>query len=432
MKTAGICTKIRGVTSSKITLAAMVICAAGFARAAQFQPTNGGDLDDAKNWNIPSDTTFAILKAQSAALSISADNATLPNSAASLSYRNYTYTNNWTSGWTFSGTGSLEVRSGARLVHESGTMKFSKATGSSVAGTLEITGAESVVELGGTTVSGTIVVTNSAVFKPDMDVTVQSGGTMVCADGATISFSPDQNHAISVLAGGTLAVTNSSFSMSSNKANLDIASGATAIINGSALLIDNDGVKIGGDGGTLLFSGGASSISSRFTMTGDEFVFCVSNTTVNFASDSSSKLFITGSETSPTEGTSDRALKFCGANPHLVVKGTGGLFLRGSKTTLQFDLPRGDFTTDSVIEIPNASASFKGDSGTLAASQIVVNIDTHTTPGTYTLLKGKNAATFLTGANKWVTNSDRAVISANGNNEVVVTVKPVGLAIIVR
>lgn len=413
-----------------LALAAACLLTHG-AWAAQFKPTTGGNLDDASNWNNTTDTSYAVVNQQSAALTISSASATLPNNG-SLLYRTNVHTNDFGAGNTLTVAG-LTVEQGATLVHKSGTID---STGAATFnnGAAVFTGTGSVLDGTSATLSngGVLAIEDGAAWNFTKSVTVNNG-TKICADGAKITFSPDQNDRVfSVLAGGTLAITNSSFAMTSNKAKLDVASGATAVINGSTLQIDDDGVKIGGDGGTLLFSGGASSISSRFTMTGDEFMFCVSNTTVNFASDSSSKLFITGSETSPTEGTSDRTLKFCGANPHLVVKGTGGLFLRGSKTTLQFDLPRGDFTTDSVIEIPNASASFKGDSRTLAASQIVVNIDAHTTPGTYTLLKGKNAATFLTGANKWVTNSDRAVISANGNNEVVVTVKPVGLVIIVR
>ena len=50
MKTAGICTKIRGA-SSKIALAAMAICAAGLARAATWQGGASGTLDDAANWD---------------------------------------------------------------------------------------------------------------------------------------------------------------------------------------------------------------------------------------------------------------------------------------------------------------------------------------------------------------------------------------------
>lgn len=58
MKTAGICTKIRGVTSSKIAIAAMAICAAGLARAATYywgnSGTTDGDLANLSNWTTGS------------------------------------------------------------------------------------------------------------------------------------------------------------------------------------------------------------------------------------------------------------------------------------------------------------------------------------------------------------------------------------------
>ena len=412
--------------------AAAAICAAVSAQAAQFQPSSGGNLDDAANWNTPSDTTYAITKRQSAALSISADNATLPNSAASLSYRSYTYTNNWTSGWTLSGTGYLEVQSGAGLVHESGTMKFSKATGSSVAGTLEITGAGSVVELGSTTVSGTIVVTNSAVFKPDMNVTVDSGGSLL-VDGATLHHNvPDTgtSYAITVKGGGEFFAKNSTITLPTAKSALKPV-GATAVIDGCTIDVGNQSVVLGGDGGTLLFTGSPSTINHRFTMSGDDFTFCVSNATVNFAPTTASDLFITGSGSAYENYA--RRLRFCGAAPRLAIASSGGLYLRGAKgITLQFDIGRDGYPSDQAVVEITGGGSFRGDTTALSTSQIVVNIDAHTAPGTYTLLKGKNAATFLTGENKWVTNSDRAVIFANGNDEVVVTVKAMGLAIIFR
>ena len=80
MEAAGIYKKLKeSVASCKIALIAVGICAAGFASGAQFHPTTGGNLEDAANWNSAYDNTSAITKAQSAALSISAANATLPN-----------------------------------------------------------------------------------------------------------------------------------------------------------------------------------------------------------------------------------------------------------------------------------------------------------------------------------------------------------------
>lgn len=72
MKSVGICTKIRGVTSSKITLAAMAICAAGLARAATWQGGASGTLDDAANWDGDI-TTSAMVFTNDVTLTLSAD-----------------------------------------------------------------------------------------------------------------------------------------------------------------------------------------------------------------------------------------------------------------------------------------------------------------------------------------------------------------------
>ena len=71
MKTAGICTKIRGA-SSKITLAAMAICAAGLARAATWQGGASGTLDDAASWDGDI-TTSAMVFTNDVTLMLSAD-----------------------------------------------------------------------------------------------------------------------------------------------------------------------------------------------------------------------------------------------------------------------------------------------------------------------------------------------------------------------
>ena len=52
MKTVGICTFLRGVVSSKIALAAIAICAAFAARAANYwKGADGADIADAANWD---------------------------------------------------------------------------------------------------------------------------------------------------------------------------------------------------------------------------------------------------------------------------------------------------------------------------------------------------------------------------------------------
>ena len=71
MKSAGICTKIRGA-SSKITLAAMAICAAGLARAAVWTGGASGTLNDAANWDGDIATSAMVFK-NDVSLTLSAD-----------------------------------------------------------------------------------------------------------------------------------------------------------------------------------------------------------------------------------------------------------------------------------------------------------------------------------------------------------------------
>lgn len=403
-------------------LAAAVAMASFGAYASQFKPDGGGNLDAADNWNNVKDPTFAVKKAQSAALAISANGATLPNAEAGLQYAgNFTFTNEWTGGWVFTVNGALAVQDGAKLVQKSGTMKANAAVAVNASAT--VTGQDSKWEFGPTMVKGALEVADKATLLLTKGLVVESGGALV-VNGGKLTQEPYPSgtvFAVTVNAGGKFSATGATLNFANIKAGLNLA-GSTAEISGSTLAIGNDSVQIGGEGGTLVFKGEPSTISSRFAMTGDKFVFHVDDATVTFASDT---LFITGSEKGTAGQTSDRTLKFTGANPHLKITGNQGMFLRGTKTTLEFNLPAGEFTKEPVIELAD-KAQFKGDAETLAASQIVVNVDEKTKSGTYTLLKGKGAATFLKNAKKWVANDKRATIAAakvNGVDAVQVTVK---------
>lgn len=381
---------------TRTTLSAAFALAALPATAWQFLPTTGGDLDDAANWGGTFYGPCAVAKMQSGPLTISSGNAVIPElptaeggtSTYKLLYRGYAFTNEWADAWAFQPVG-IDIEATATVIQKSGILAPSAAT----------------------TVSGRFEILADGIFRTANNATVSSGGALA-VEGGALEIVSDYG-ALTINAGGSLSLSGGATLVfpANNKATLSIANGAEAVADGATLSINNDGNKIGGDGATLLFYGQPSSITSRFAMQGDEFVVCVSNATLSFASAGSSKLFITGTETSPADGTSDRTLRFCGANPHLTVLGSGGLYLRGSSTTFSFDLPAGAFTADPVIEIPNASASFRGDAGTCAASKVVVNVDNDCDPGTYTLLRGKNATTFLNGTSakprsteKWVAN----------------------------
>lgn len=481
-------TRVRITTKAMrlLSLAASCLLAHG-ACAAQFQPTGGGDLDNPSNWSNMTDTStsFAVIKQQSASLTLSASEATLPNNG-NLIYRTNVHTNDFGAGKTLT-VPLVLVEQNATLVHRSGKIKATNTVASinqqarMANGNAFFTGADAILEVDGTLNVGTTAATGS--LAAENGATVKAG-TLVLAAGSTLS-ARDSGTCINAetysLNGGTVAVGYGA--MMKMTGSLTADGGSVVIVDNAKLLHDTttdrrltfntgsflsmknsiiefagnkgklyldggmalfDGVTvapeqsntvlIGGDGGTLTFSGSPSAITHRFSMVGADFTFCVSNATVNFSPSSAGELFITGSG-SASESSEDghnRMFRFCGAAPRLAIGSTGGFHLRGTSITLQFDIGAEGFPTDAaVVEITNGG-SFKGDAGTCGASRIIVNVDDRCPAGTYTLLKGDKAATFLTGENKWQTNSDRAVISANGNNEVVVTVKPVGLAIFVR
>ena len=98
-----------------LLLAAACLIAHG-AYAAQFQPTGGGDLDNPSNWNNTTDTSFAVSKQQSASLTLSASDVTLPNNG-NLLYRTYGHTNDFGAGRTLT-VPLMLVEQNAKLVAE--------------------------------------------------------------------------------------------------------------------------------------------------------------------------------------------------------------------------------------------------------------------------------------------------------------------------
>ena len=470
-------TRVRITTKAMrlLSLAASCLLAHG-ACAAQFQPTGGGDLDNPSNWNNTTDTSFAVIKQQSASLTLSASEATLPNNG-NLIYRTNVHTNDFGAGKTLT-VPLVLVEQNATLVHRSGKIKAT-STGASINqqarmanGNAFFTGADAILEVDGTlnvgtsaatgslavengatvnagtlavaadsTLSakdsgtsinaetyslngGTVAVGYGAMMKMTGSLTAD-GGSVVIVDNAKLLHDTTTDRRLTFNTGSFLSMKNSIIEFAGNKGKLYL-DGGMALFDGVTVAPEQSNtVLIGGDGGTLTFSGSPSAITHRFSMVGDDFTFCVSNATVNFSPSSASELFITGSG-SASESSEDghnRIFRFCGAAPRLAIGSTGGFHLRGTSITLQFDIGAEGFPTDAaVVEITNGG-SFKGDAGTCGASRIIVNVDDRCPAGTYTLLKGDKAATFLTGENKWQTNSDMAVISAPDNNTVVVTVK---------
>ena len=106
-------------------IAVLIAGSGAVVNGATWNKTEGGNLDDAGNWQNAG-TTYAIRKQQTAPFTISADKAKLPSGATSSMFQyDYSprfYTNHFASGWTLAHNGFLYVQGGASLVQESGVM----------------------------------------------------------------------------------------------------------------------------------------------------------------------------------------------------------------------------------------------------------------------------------------------------------------------
>ena len=367
---------------------------------------------------------------------ISADGVDLPASGDTLLYRIYTYTNDFGAGLSMNLAGDLQVAEGATLVQKSGNL-CSSAKGSIYAATVVVEGSSAGLVFKNIDLAensgGNLVVRHGATVTVTNSMVIRAGASVLVENATLKQNTSSTSYSITMKAGATLRVSNSTLEFPGTKGALYIDSGATVGFDGAEIKMNGD-VGFGGSGAEVVFSGKSSSFNRRFNMVGDNFTFCITNTTVCFSPATASDLFVTGGRTE--NENNGRTLRFCGAAPRLEVASSGGFYLRGAKgITLQFDIGRDGFPTDAAIVEITGGGSFKGDATACAASRIVVNVGRQCPPGTYVLLKGKNASTFLTGEDKWVTNSDRAKIFAatvDGLDAVQVTVKPVGFVLVVR
>ncbi len=398
-------------SATTFRLSAAFVFAAFSASAAQFQPTTGGNLDDAANWNSPGDNTFAVLKPQSGPLTLSTAAATLPNAAGNLQYRNANvYTNEFGAGYALTLTGSFVAYGSPTLVHRSGSLSSSASNSSIQDATVVVEGPDAALTFASITMpadkGGSVLVRDGALLTITSSLTVNAGAS-VTVEEATLAQNTTMDNALSFETGATLSMRNATLRWGNSKGKL-LLSGSVASFDGTTVVPGSQTMIFGGDGGTALFLGNPSTVTGRFNMLGDDFTFCVSNTTVNFAPTSAGDLFITSGGT-VSDGFA-KTLRFCGAAPRLAVGSSNGFYLRAQKgVTLQFDIPAEGYPTNAAIVEITGGGSFKGDAGCLASSQIVVNIDGKCPPGTYTLLKGTKAGTFLDVndrvVDKWVANA---------------------------
>lgn len=148
-------------------------------------------------------------------------------------------------------------------------------------------------------------------------------------------------------------------------------------------------LNLDSNGGVLSFHGSDVSAARRFNPSGALFTMRLDDTRYTFAPN---EWFMTGTLTDASE---TRRYVFEGANPHLKITGSSGLYLRG-RVTLEFNLSSAGFPTDHpVVDLQHASAKFNGDTGTESDRTLLVNVSEDCPPGTYTLLRGAGADTLF-------------------------------------
>ena len=157
------------------------------------------------------------------------------------------------------------------------------------------------------------------------------------------------------------------------------------------------GGSFGCDNGALeLHAGSRLVVTNRWVMTGDNFTIRLDDSTLE--ADIPNNWFITGAGTNP--GTGNRTFVFEGARPGLTTSGTG-FFLRGESVRLVFNLGAEGFPMDRAVVDVQGAGVFRADSK--ETNLVSVNVAADCPEGTYTLMRGTNAGTFL--------NADRYVLT---------------------
>ena len=248
-----------------------------------------------------------------------------------------------------------------------------------------------------------ICVEEGAILRIGDDVHVGmvggSGNKLRISTGAAFSAK-----SISLYAGNSMVVNDASLELTNGITMTTSASpGSTAVFTNATVVLGK--VKyaaVGGDSSLLAFSGCEVSVPQRWSIQGRDFTMRIDDSLVEY--NDPSDWFITGG-TGAESVEQKRTFVFEGANPHLKVSGSNGVFLRGG-IDLVFNLGADGFPKDhAVIDLTNPSAQFSGND--LGAHRVVVNVSNSCPSGLYTLMKGKNCGTFLTAANAYTVSPSR-------------------------
>jgi hypothetical protein len=234
---------------------------------------------------------------------------------------------------------------------------------------------------------------------------------------------------LSLYSGNSLVVEDAHLALT----NGIVMSGSSASFTNSTVVLGQTlHARVGGNSSTLAFSGCEVSLPRRWSVEGDEFTMRIDDSRLEY--NDQTEWFITGGTGSEDPASSRRYFVFEGAKPHLKIGCANGMFLRGG-IELRFNLGESGFPTDrAVVELTNPAAKFYGND--LDKHRVVVNVSDKCPSGTYTLMKGKNCGTFLTGNGAYSVAPERhrlIVATENGIDVLKVRVRNnLGIRIIVR
>ena len=227
---------------------------------------------------------------------------------------------------------------------------------------------------------------------------------MTIADGASFSSGSDvhvgrlgNDCRLSVTNGSTFVAdklcmyTNGVFY--AERATVTITNGVTFADGGGEVTFKDSTVhfvmpstlNLDSNGGVISFIGSEVDANHRINPVGSMFTMRLDDSRYTFNPD---EWFMTGMQADASES---RRYVFEGADPHLKITGSNGMYMRG-KVTLEFNLSRAGFPMGHpVIDLQHASSKFSGDAATKADRALVVNVADNCPPGTYTLLRGTDA-----------------------------------------
>ena len=330
------------------------------------------------------------------------------NNEVSVSAAQIALTGNCVVGADASASGNAVAVTNHGTLHASGVLIVGQ---NGVRNSLVASGAGSAVVVDGKAFVGGRSGVTGAVAPSNNVVQVEDHASLEIADDVHVGMAGGSGNSLQVSSGASLAAKSialySGNSLVVEGARLELTNGITmttsaavgsvaAFTNSMVVFGQSKYADVGGNASLMVFSGCCVSVPLRWKIQGSGFTMCIDNSLFEYSDPS--EWFITGG-TAAESPEQKRTLVFEGANPHLKVTGSKGVFLRGG-VDLVFNLGEGGFPTDhAVVDLTDSSAQFSGND--LGAHRVLVNVSDNCPSGVYTLMRGKNCGTFLTGANAY-------------------------------